>query len=61
MTYLDFLNARVSVRDFDAHDIIEPAKIKDILRYAANAPSSNNFQPWKVFAVATNHKQEKIM
>lgn len=61
MTYLDFLNARVSIRDFDSNDVIEQSKIEEILRHAANAPSSNNFQPWKVYAVANKNKQEKIM
>ena len=52
MNHLEFLNARSSVRDFDPKNIIKKSVIEEMVRNAANAPSSNNFQPWKAVAVA---------
>ena len=51
MTQLDFLDGRKSVRTFDPTAQISNQEIMDILSHAANAPSGNNFQPWKVFVV----------
>ncbi|EGO8156212.1 nitroreductase family protein [Enterococcus faecalis] len=61
MNHLEFLNARSSVRDFDPKNIIKKPVIEEMVRNAANAPSSNNFQPWKVVAVANKEKQKKLM
>ncbi|MBS7578012.1 MULTISPECIES: nitroreductase family protein [unclassified Enterococcus] len=60
MNYLDFLNARVSVRNFDSDYVIDASIIKEIVKNAANAPSSNNFQPWKVIAIVNKEKQAKL-
>lgn len=58
MTQLDFLDGRKSVRTFDPTAQISNQEIMDILSHAANAPSGNNFQPWKVFVVKNKEKQE---
>lgn len=57
MTQLDFLDGRKSVRAFDPTAQISNQEIMDILSHAANAPSGNNFQPWKVFVVKNKEKQ----
>lgn len=61
MTYLTFLNDRKSVRDFDPNYNISDQEIADMISNAANAPSSNNFQPWKIVAVTNKVKQAKLM
>lgn len=61
MTYLTFLNDRKSVRDFDPNYSISDQEIAEMISNAANAPSSNNFQPWKIVAVTNKAKQAKLM
>ncbi|MEY8513881.1 nitroreductase family protein [Lactococcus taiwanensis] len=57
MTLLDFLDERKSVRIFDPKAQISNREIMDILAHASDAPSGNNFQPWKVFVVKNKEKQ----
>ncbi len=57
MTLLDFLDERKSVRIFDPKAQISNQEIMDIIAHASNAPSGNNFQPWKVFVVKNKEKQ----
>ncbi len=47
MNYLEFLNARLSVREFDPKHVIRKSIIEEMVRNAANAPLSINFQLWK--------------
>ena len=61
MTYLTFLNDRRSVRDFDPNYSISDQEIAEMITHAANAPSSNNFQPWKIVAVTNKAKQAQLM
>lgn len=61
MTYLTFLNDRRSVRDFDPNYSISDQEIAEMVNQAANAPSSNNFQPWKIVAVTNKVKQAQLM
>lgn len=56
MTLLDFLDERKSVRIFDPKAQISNQEIMDIIAHASNAPSGNNFQPWKVFVVKNKEK-----
>jgi Nitroreductase len=58
MSYLEFLDQRKSIRSFDPNVQITNQEIKDILIHGANSPSSNNFQPWKVFVVKNKSKQK---
>ncbi|AYG00753.1 nitroreductase family protein [Lactococcus allomyrinae] len=58
MSPLEFLDARSSVRAFDPNAKISTEEIKNILSHAANAPSSNNFQPWKVIVIKNKAKQK---
>ncbi|MFC0234140.1 nitroreductase family protein [Vagococcus entomophilus] len=57
MNDLQFLNARTSIRDYDAEYVISDRELYLILQSARNAPSSNNFQPWKVFVIKNKKKQ----
>lgn len=61
MTYLTFLNARASVRNFDPNYAISDQEIANMVHNAANAPSSNNFQPWQIVAITNKHKQAQLM
>lgn len=60
MTYLNFLNDRASVRAFDPNYEISDKEIQEMMQSAANAPSSNNFQPWKIIAVKHKEKQDVL-
>ena len=57
MENLEFLDQRASVRAFASNNHISKELIEKILLHASYAPSSNNFQPWKVIAITG--KQEK--
>lgn len=60
MDELAFLDARAAVRSFDPNAVIADEEIYTILEHASNAPSSNNFQPWKVIAVKSKEKQQVL-
>ncbi|EGO8621310.1 nitroreductase family protein [Enterococcus faecalis] len=53
MNYLEFLNVRLSVREFDPKHVIRKSIIEEMVRNAANAPLGKYFQLWKVFAVVS--------
>ena len=59
-TNLDFLNKRQSIRSFDPNDTISDDTIYQILESASKAPSSNNFQPWKVVVFKNKEIQEQL-
>lgn len=60
MNNLEFLDGRVSIRNFDSEFSISDEEINSILEHAANAPSGNNFQPWKVLVVKNKEKQKVL-
>lgn len=51
MNFLEQLDKRKSIRHFDSTHDISDDEILNILNHAANAPSNNNAQPWKVVVV----------
>src|SRR5690606_9359204 len=51
------LNSRKSVRAF-LPDPVDEETIKDILRVASRAPSGTNMQPWKVYVLTGEKKQQ---
>ena len=51
------LDSRKSVRAF-LPDRVDEKTIKDILRVASRAPSGTNMQPWKVYVVSDEKKQQ---
>lgn len=51
MDFLNYLDARKSVRHFKQQVTISNEEIFNILNHAANAPSGNNAQPWKVIVI----------
>jgi len=53
------ITSRHSVRAF-LNTPIEPEVIKDILQVASRAPSGTNTQPWKVYAVTGNKRNEIV-
>lgn len=60
MNPLEFLDQRASVRAFDPQAQLTEDTIKEMLRHASYAPSSNNFQPWKVIAVKDKVLQKEL-
>ncbi|ANZ57855.1 NADH dehydrogenase [Fructilactobacillus lindneri] len=60
MDFLDKLDQRKSVRHFQPNIEIKDEEIIDILNHAANAPSNNNSQPWKVIVIKNQHIKDKL-
>lgn len=58
--YLHFLDERASVRQFDPNTILSNDLIKEMLKHASYALSSNNFQPWRVVVVKNKEKQREL-
>lgn len=53
------ITSRHSVRAF-LNSPIEPQVIKDILKVASRAPSGTNTQPWKVYVVTGQKRNEMV-
>ena len=53
------ISARHSVRAF-LNKAVDAQTIKDILSVACRAPSGTNTQPWKVYVVTGNKRQEMV-
>lgn len=60
MEPLEFLDQRASVRSFDPQDHLSEETIRTMLAHASFAPSSNNFQPWKVLVVKDKKTQNEL-
>jgi nitroreductase len=50
---LDLITQRTSINRFDPAATIDDATIRELVRYACEAPSSNNMQNWRFIAVRT--------
>lgn len=50
---LDLIVQRTSVNRFDPSHAIDEATIRELVRYASEAPSAYNFQNWRFIAVCT--------
>lgn len=60
MNFLKSLDSRKSIRHFDNMISISNNEIIEILNHAANAPSGNNAQPWKVVVIKNRELLQKI-
>lgn len=60
MNFLKNLDSRRSIRHFDATALISNDEIMEILNHAANAPSGNNAQPWKVVVIKNKKLLQKL-
>lgn len=60
MNFLKSLDSRRSIRHFDATALISNDEIMEILNHAANAPSGNNAQPWKVVVIKNKKLLQKL-
>lgn len=60
MSFLEKLKARRSVRHFDAEYTISEDEIHEMVADASLAPSTNNLQSWKIFAVSNKEIQAKM-
>lgn len=60
MSFLNNLDNRRSIRHFVPGVKISDQKILEILDHAANAPSNNNSQPWKVIVVKSTALKNKL-
>ena len=50
---LDLILQRTSVNRFDPAFAIDDATLRELVRYASEAPSAYNFQNWRFIAVRT--------
>ncbi|WP_311408061.1 nitroreductase family protein [Liquorilactobacillus uvarum] len=60
MDFLNNLDERKSIRHFVPNVEISDQKILEMLSHAANAPSNNNSQPWKVYVVKNTVMKNKL-
>jgi nitroreductase len=62
MTYptLDLILQRTSVNRFDRSHTIDDATIRELVRYAGEAPSAYNFQNWRFIAVRTPEHKARL-
>jgi nitroreductase len=57
---LDLIVQRTSVNRFDASYAIDDATIRELVRYASEAPSAYNFQNWRFVAVRTPAQKARL-
>jgi nitroreductase len=57
---LELIVQRTSINRFDASHTIDDATIRELVRYATEAPSSNNFQNWRFIAVRTSAHKARL-
>lgn len=60
MTVLECIEARKSIRSFEARDI-EEAKLDKVLEAGRLAPSASNRQTWKFIVVQNEHLRSKMI
>jgi nitroreductase len=61
MTAEEVMEARHSVRKYQAGTVIPREELNEILRLAATAPSSWNLQHWRFLVVTDQAKKEKLL
>ena len=59
MTLKELIKSRYSVRSF-TNEMVGIEKIKEILDIENSAPSGGNIQPWKVYVLTGNSKNNQI-
>jgi nitroreductase len=57
---LDLIVQRTSINRFDTSYAIDDATIRELVRYASEAPSANNFQNWRFIAVRTPAQKARL-
>lgn len=57
---LDLIVQRASVNRFDPSHAIDDATIRELVRYASEAPSADNFQNWRFVAVRTPGRKAEL-
>lgn len=57
---LDLILQRTSVNRFDPSYEIDDATIRELVRYASEAPSAYNFQNWRFIAVRTAAQKARL-
>lgn len=60
LTALEALKQRTSVKNIDPHRVLNDEVIKELVAYAAEAPSSFNIQHWRFIAVRDSASKEKL-
>lgn len=57
---LELIVQRTSINRFDTSYAIDDATIRELVRYASEAPSANNFQNWRFIAVRTPAQKARL-
>lgn len=57
---LDLIVQRTSINRFDSSHAIDDATIRELVRYASEAPSANNFQNWRFIAVRSPARKARL-
>lgn len=57
---LDLLERRISANKFDPQRTLSEAEIKELVRYATQAPSSFNIQHWRFVALTKREDKERL-
>jgi len=57
---LDLIVQRTSINRFDASHEIDDATLRELVRYAGEAPSAYNFQNWRFIAVRTSAMKARL-
>jgi len=57
---LELIVQRTSINRFDKSFTIDEATIRELVRYACEAPSANNFQNWRFIAVRTPAQKTRL-
>lgn len=60
MDYIELINTRESMRDFDPHRPVTKEVLEKILEAGRLAPSACNIQPWEFIVVSSQDYLEKV-
>jgi nitroreductase len=60
MSTLEIIQQRLSVNAFDPEKKLSEEEIRELVRYAAEAPSSFNIQHWRFIAVTDSEARERL-
>ncbi|MBW5447115.1 nitroreductase family protein [Cohnella sp. CFH 77786] len=59
--FLEVIQSRRSVRQYDPHTVISREELKEMLTLAAKAPSSANMQLWRFLVIDSPELKEKLL
>ena len=60
-SFMDVIQGRHSVREYDPNFVISREEMKEMLTLAAKAPSSSNMQHWRFLVIDSKELKEKLL